>query len=365
MKLKYKVFFKYFLIIIFFSNPIISLLAIEKKEDIKNTLVKELDISKNEYLLGPGDIIKIMFLYGETKENFSGKYKILNDGSVSLPLVGSVNLENLTLKQASEKVENLYSNELLRPELDLTISNPRPIKVSVIGEVISPGIYSLSSEEIIQTEGGPQIRNFGTPTLIDALQKSGGITQNANLFKVILIRKMSGKEGDLKKTTIDLHQFLMDGNQIRNPYLFDGDIIKLTKASKIPKNIIEISKTNFSPQTIKVSVIGQVNNPGLIEVDANTPLIQSILIAGGAKNWKSNKGNVKLIRVNRDGRASFKKYKINLRSNVSSKSNPPLKNGDIVKVENSLLGNVSEGLSALTEPISPIVTSLTLIKLLQ
>ena len=77
-----------------------------------------------------------------------------------------------------------------------------------INEIYRYFLISLSSEEIIQTEGGPQIRNFGAPTLIDALQKSGGITQDANLFKIILIRKMSGEKGNLKRTTIDLHQFL-------------------------------------------------------------------------------------------------------------------------------------------------------------
>ena len=61
---------------------------------------------------------------------------------------------------------------------------PRPILVFLIGEIERPGIYSLTNNEESNLAGGPQIRNNGLNTIVDAIQKAGGITQNANLEKV-------------------------------------------------------------------------------------------------------------------------------------------------------------------------------------
>ena len=58
-----------------------------------------------------------------------------------------------------------------------------------------------------------------------------------------------------------------------------------------------------------------------INLSSNT-LSQAIYAAGGPKDWKSNKGNVELIRINRNGSAILKKYRINLRENVNDKTNP-------------------------------------------
>ena len=108
--------------------------------------------------------------------DLSGTLAVLNDGTVSLPLVGSVRLNGLTLQQAADRVEQLMSSELLRPDLQLRVVVPRPIRVAVVGQVERPGIYSLTSNETGQTEGGPAVRLSGLPLVVDALQKAGGIT---------------------------------------------------------------------------------------------------------------------------------------------------------------------------------------------
>ena len=52
-----------------------------------------------------------------------------------------------------------------------------------------------------------------------------------------------------------------------------------------------------------VNIIGEVNEPGRKVLNSNTSLIHAILQAGGPINWRSNKGNVRLLRVNNDGSA--------------------------------------------------------------
>ena len=77
----------------------------------------------------------------------SGPLEVLNDGSVPLPLVGSVRLSGLTLQQATLWVQTLMGQDLLRPDLQLRVLKPRPIRVSLVGEVERPGIYSLTVSE--------------------------------------------------------------------------------------------------------------------------------------------------------------------------------------------------------------------------
>ena len=57
-----------------------------------------------------------------------------------------------------------------------------------------------------------------------------------------------------------------------------------------------------------------------------------------------------------------KKYKLNLSEDFSIERKPPLKDNDIVKVIPIALQKISTGLIAIAKPISPILTSLSLLK---
>ena len=127
---------------------------------------------------------------------------------------------------------------------------------------------------------------------------------------------------------------------------------------------MNIASANLSPKIINVSVIGQVKNPGNLKIASNTPLVQAILNAGGPIAWKANRGNVELIRVQRNGKVLKKRFKIDLNQNVSFKKNPPLKNQDIVYVRSSKLNNLTTGLGAIVDPFAPVITGVSLYKLL-
>ena len=319
------------------------------------------DVQKNFYLIGPGDILELTLL---DAPEFSGEYKVLNDGTIPLPLIGSIYLKNLSISQASNLIENKYRTQLLRPELHLIVKVPRPILVSLIGEIEVPGIYSLTNNEKSNLAGGLEIRNNGLPTLIDAIQKAGGITQNANLERITVLRRMPGLEKAYKRTNISLIDLIFKGDHEQNLFLFDGDIIELTKASQITENTMRIAQANLSPRIINVRVVGEVNNPGNLKLSANTPLIQAVYSAGGPISWKANKGNITLLRVNPNGSVTKKRFKLDLNEDVSSKKNPPLKDRDIVYVQSTRFNKVTKGLSTVTEPISSIVTAITLFKIL-
>ena len=233
------------------------------------------------YIIGPGDVLGLHLF---DAPELSGPLDVLSDGSVSLPLVGSVVLSGLTLQQASEWVRELLSDQLLRPELQLKVVLPRPIRVSVVGAVERPGLYSLTTSEAVQIEGGPSTTLSGLPTLVDAIQKAGGITQQANLRSVQLQRRLPGTPVRFKLARVNLLELVMEGDQLQNPYLFDGDTIKLDRAEDtLCQKQLELAATNLSPKVIDVNVIGEVNRPGPLKVMANSPLVQASACRWGIK----------------------------------------------------------------------------------
>ena len=364
------IFLSFFYLSLFFNENLIAQDNIQNNSKISNNQNEPLDINKSDefvdtqknfYLIGPGDILELTLI---DVPEYSGEYTVLNDGTITLPLIGSIYIRNLSISQASNLIENKYRNQLLRPELHLIVKFPRPILVSLIGEIERPGIYSLTNNEESNLEGGKQIKNNGLPSLIDAIQKAGGITQNTNLEKVIVSRRMPGFKKKYKRTEINLIDLLFKGDHEQNLFLFDGDVIELTKASKISENTIKIAKANLSPRIINVIIEGKVNNPGQLKLSANTPLIQAIYSAGGPIEWKANKGNIILLRVNPNGSVIKKRFKLDLNADVSLEKNPPLKNRDIVYVQSTNFNKATSALSTITEPIASIITAITFSRLL-
>ncbi len=319
-------------------------------EDNSETLVDE-----DYYILGPGDILTLnLFDFPELR----GEYPIFADGNAQMPFIGNISLANLSLIQATEKLTNLYSKELLRPELFLTVKFPRPLKVSVIGEVNAPGVYSFENRDTLGLT--PQV------TVVDAIQKAGGITSFTNLREIILVRKIPGDNNEFKKATLNFLELIQEGDQTQNPYILDGDTIKLVKADQsYTKNTYKAAAQNLSPKFINVSIVGYVNSPGRLQIPSNTPLIEAVMMAGDTKDWTASRGNVELVRVNRDGSISRKKFNLNKKRGTSIANNPILKNGDIVKVNQSKPSAFTGGLRLITEPVRPLIDVMTLYKLIE
>ena len=68
------------------------------------------------YIIGPGDKINILF-YGSPE--YSKEYTILNDGTISLPFIQSINIEGETLSSATKIIEDKLSKEFISPNIFL------------------------------------------------------------------------------------------------------------------------------------------------------------------------------------------------------------------------------------------------------
>ena len=316
-------------------------------------------LQDDAYILGPGDGLSVRFLI-ETE--LSSTLQILNDGTASLPLLGSVRLTGLTLSQASLWLQSLYARQLLRPDLQLSVTAPRPLRVAVVGQVERQGIYTLTTSEASKTEAAVGIS--GLPTLVDAIQKAGGITDQADLRQVVLQRRLPGDRALFKRTRLNLLSLVFDGDLAQNPLLFDGDTIRVLKAEEPVTEAIELSSTTLAPTTINVNVVGEVKSPGSVAVPANTPLIQGILAAGGPQQWRANTSDVELVRINRNGTATRERFRINYSLGASNAKNPPLRDRDTVIVNRSALAKTSDAIGAITSPLSGLVNAWTLLDLI-
>ena len=319
----------------------------------------------DSYLLGPGDLLYIDVF---DDKSLSRELRILNDGSSSLPLIGSVRLEGLSLNQAKQKIETLLGKELIRPEIQLNVLQTRSIWVSMIGEISSPGVYNLNNK--LSTLSKNNSSKAANPrenynyTLVDSIQHAGGITPTTDLKNILIVRRIKGINSyNHIKAKISLYDLIINGELSNNPYLHDGDKIIFSKIDSTNTKEQIIATNNLSPRTIQINIIGEVKNPGPISLKSNTPLIQAIYSAGGPNYLRANKSNIQLIRVNVDGSVTLKKYYLNLNQGVSNSLNPLLKDGDIVILKPNSFGKVASTLNNLIEPVGGLLNVVTLLKI--
>ena len=347
MKIKY-IFTCFLFSLLSFFNLSISY-ALEDKKNNKLEASSNQYIQKDKYILGPGDTLGIDFQYAPL---LTGQYLILSNGSLPLPLVGNIDIRDKTINEVESILTKEFAKQLLRPDLSLKILSFKPVNVSLIGEVNVPGLHQFNNN------------SNDLPTLINALKKAGGVTSQTDLRDIEVIRRVNDKEKSLKKTSLSLVDIITKGDQSQNIYLQDGDIVSLKRALNNSDEYNSIASSNIFPPSINVNILGSVGSPGMTTIKSNTPLVQAIMKAGGPRKWKTNKGNVELIRINQNGSAYRKRFKIDLTQSMSVENNPILKDGDLVRVNSTLIENISEGLGAITDPISGIINSIAVIKLI-
>jgi len=315
----------------------------------QNDVSLERELEDESYLLGAGDTLNIKFYFAS---EFTNDYIVYNDGTIHLPLVGKVSVLNLSLEQASEIIHKKVGEELLRPDLYISVVKMRPIKVTVLGEVSRPGLYEFETDLTKKVD------------LVKALQESGGINNKANLKEVNVLRKLSGQNNEYKETKLNLIDLIFEGDLSQNIPLFDGDIIKINKASELSKELIKLSNNSLSPKDIDITVVGSVVQPGTYKVSNNTPLAQGLMKAGGPIPLKSNTGNIKLIRLQNNGSIYTKKFKLNLNEGISISKNPVLQDGDIILVRPNFLSKFTDTLTVVTDPLTKSINTYAIIKVL-
>lgn len=300
--------------------------------------------SSSQYLLGVGDEIQVSVF---NAEDYSGEYSVLPGGVLNIPLVGEIRVTGLTLQQASNAVSARMGEFVRRPRVTVSLMAARPLQVAIAGEINRPGAYTLSAEG----EDGA-----ATPTLTQVISQAGGITQSADIRQIQVQRQVGQAEGAFsgrdRLIDVNLWQLLRAGELNADLPLQHGDRVYIPRALTLaPEEAVELASASFSPDTITVNVVGEVENPGAIQLSPNTPLNQAILTAGGF-NRRARQSSVSLIRLNNNGSVTRQEVAIDFEAGIGPENNPSLRPNDTIVVGTNGLNRVTDTLGTVLSPIN-------------
>ncbi|MGF1478333.1 MAG: SLBB domain-containing protein [Cyanophyceae cyanobacterium] len=228
------------------------------------------------------------------------------------------------------------------------IQTNEPVDVAVVGEVYRPGSYQVNPEQS-NAEGN----RAQPPKLSKAIEQAGGIKPLANIRNIEVRRQT--RSGSQQTIDIDLWALLQDGDLSQDVILQDGDTILIPTAQTLdPTESETLATASFSPGNIQVNVVGEVEQPGRVELSPNTPLNQALLAAGGFDDERAKKSSVELIRLNPDGTVAKRDIKIDFASSINEENNPTLRNNDVVVVKRSDVAAASDGLSPVLNTLGAI-----------
>lgn len=270
------------------------------------------------YILGAGDSVALV-VFGF--DEYTGTYIVRNDGTISLPIIGSVVVAGHTIDSLTAVLRTELNEYLVEPSVVVDLITQRPITVLVSGEVHRPGLIELEDAT--------------TPSILTALSAVGGITRQADIREVTLRREASN--GEVVTITLDLWELLWQGNEqlqdeprnrLADLVLRDDDEIFIPQLSPTDVSVDRrlLAQSTFAPETVKVRVVGEVNNPGEVEVTPNSSLSSAVAIAGGPTT-DAALHRVEFIRLNEQG--VVESQEIDLRNLID---NIQVQEGDVIIV---------------------------------
>ncbi|NET31575.1 MAG: polysaccharide export protein [Cyanothece sp. SIO1E1] len=291
------------------------------------------------YTLGVGDRIQLNIF---NVPEYSGEHQVLADGSLNLLLIGNVPVEGLTLKQAADVIAAQYAPLLRHPLVNINlVETSQQVTVAVVGEISRPGAHSLPAT------GGH------LPTVTQALEVAGGITSSADIQHIQLHRTTAS--GSNQVVEVDLWQLLQAGNLNQDVTLRQGDTLVIPRANEVSSAAsTQLAAASFSPDVMQINVLGEVENPGSLELQPNTPLNQALLAAGGL-NRRARKKSVGLIRLNPDGTVTQREIALDVAQAVNEETNPILRNGDVLLVGRSKGAGMLDGFRNFLSPLGRLL----------
>ena len=215
------------------------------------------------YRLGPGDQLQIE-VWGASEANIT--QKVTPDGYISIPNVGPINVNGLTVQAASNRIKaklsQIYSgmassNVNLSTNVKVSLGQIRTIQVNIMGEVARPGTYALSSFS----------------TVFHALYKAGGMSRMGSLRNIKVVR------GGRTVATVDVYDYIINGRSHSDIRLQEGDVILA------------------SPYEALVLIKGKVKRPMYYEMKSSESIRTLIGFAGGFSN-DAYRGSVTVDRNN-------------------------------------------------------------------
>jgi polysaccharide export outer membrane protein len=121
------------------------------------------------YIIAPGDLIQVRVF---NQEGMSAKVRVRSDGKVTLPFLNDVDAAGYPPGVLAQQLQTRFKDYVNLPVVTVSLEEPAPLHVSVVGEVARPGLYTLDS--------GARV--------LEALAQSGGLTEFAHKDRVFVLR---------------------------------------------------------------------------------------------------------------------------------------------------------------------------------
>ena len=215
------------------------------------------------YIVGTSDELTID-ISGLYEANY--KLKVSPDGTIRIPNVGPIKVSGLTIENATRVIRNdvskIYSGiSSGDTHVNVTLGNIRSIRITVVGEAVRPGSYTLPS----------------LATAFNALYACGGPDSIGSMRDIKLIR------ANKIIANLDVYRFLMDGVLSNNITLQEGDVLKI------------------EPYRIRTYANGALKHNGIFEAIKGETLQHLINFAGGYTD-KAFKSIVTIFRLTDKGK---------------------------------------------------------------
>ena len=245
------------------------------------------------YTIGPDDQLNIN-IYGYSEAEY--KQSVSPEGNIYFPQgIGPVNVAGLTVEAAKARIVNRLSkiyvglkSSIYGPQntyLEVTLGNIRSIRVSVLGEAVRPGTYTLSS----------------LSTAFNAIYQAGGPNELGSFRNVSVIRN------NRVAATIDLYDYLVNGSRTNDIRLQDNDNIR------------------FNTYQTRVEITGPVKRNNIFELAKGETLDKLLYFAGGFAAT-AYKNRIKITRL------TDRERKV-VDVKMSEFKDFPVQDGDVVAVE--------------------------------
>lgn len=236
-------------------------------EPMSPTQVAPAQNADNALRLGAGDLVSID-VFGVPDLKTEGR--VSQSGDIYFPLIGKVHLAGATPEAAQSEIEQRLTDGgfLKSPHVSITIKEYATQGISVLGEVVRPGVYPL----------------LGQPHLLDAITVAGGLTPRAARTISISRKQQNGQTSNI---TVELPRDFQNAGD-KNVAINPGDMVVVPRAGVI-------------------YVVGEVTQPGgfILEGDmANMTVVQALAMSHGATKL-SKLDSAKIIRRTADGRSEI------------------------------------------------------------
>jgi polysaccharide export outer membrane protein len=239
-----------------------------------------------EYLLAPGDILKISVF---KNADLSLDVRVSESGAIGYPLIGSVPVKGLTLPAAEGKIAQMLRDGgfVVNPQVNILLTTGFGNLVSVIGEVNHSGRYSTD------VAGGH---------VSGMLAAAGGVAPTGG--EAITVSGI--RNGKPFRRDVDIVKMSSTGNQADDIELYGGDTLYVSRAPMF-------------------YIYGQVQKPGQYRLERGMTVIQALATGGGVTGKGTQRG---IVRHRRDPSGKVKEEGVSMDTDVQDQ--------DVIYVKESL-----------------------------